>query len=154
MLSELGAAHVGLTFTEAELTTLYRASGGWPFFAKLLLVSLGEAAAEPDPLPAALDLALRHPAIGEALGHIFRHYFDRGEKTLAVELARRSGELSGRELAALGPDATAAAASLTERFFVEQAPDGACRFRVGLLAPWFRQWSKFAEHAETYRFAG
>jgi hypothetical protein len=154
MLSELGAAHLGRTFSDDDLATVYAASGGWPFFAKLLLISLGEAEAGAERLDVALEQAPRHPAFGEAMAHVFRHYFDRGEKSFVMELARCGGALSPASLTALGPEASVAATSLVGRFFVDLDPDGAYRFRIGLLGPWFRQWSKFAEHSETYRFAG
>ncbi len=174
MVNELALAHLGVSLTSAELETFYRESGGWPFFAKLILVALGECALDECALdewaPAecalakcapdgrrverAVELAALHPAVGEAVAHVFRHYFDRHEKALVIELARQQGRLSAERVARLRPELTAAADSLVKRNFVEPDPDGGYRFRVGLLGPWFRQWSKFQELAETYRLAG
>lgn len=150
MLVELAAAHLGLRLTDDDLTAFYRQSGGWPFFAKLLLVCLGET--EPgDNRPArALDLAARHTALTEALEHIFRNYFDRNEKALVIALVEGHGRLSATQIARLGPAAAAAANRLAERSFLQIEADGSLSFRIGLLAKWFPLWSKYAEMAEAY----
>lgn len=154
MLAELAQAHLGLRLTPDDLAILYEQSGGWPFFAKVGLVCLGEAEPGPEQMARALAAAARHPAVNEAMEHIFRHYFDRDEKALVIALARAAGSrLEGGQVERLGPAFTAVARRLVARDFLQVDAAGRYSFRVGLLAPWFRQWGKFEEMAETYRVA-
>jgi hypothetical protein len=151
MLSELAQAHLGLQLSNADLALLYRQSGGWPFFAKLLLACLGETEPGDDRLTRAFDLAARHSVVGEAMEHIFRNYFDRHEKALVIALAGQHGTLAAEQIAQLGPQAARAADRLTARNFLQTDATGSYSFRIGMLAAWFRQWSKYEEMAETYR---
>lgn len=154
MLSELAQAHLGLQLSEDDLALLYRQSGGWPFFAKLLLVSLGKTEAGADRLERAIEAAARYGVVGEAVEHIFRNYFDPNEKALIVELAGEHGSLTAEQIAQDAPQLAAAAGRLTARHFVALDAEGRYEFRIGLLAAWFRQWSKFKEMTETYHAGG
>ena len=84
--------------------------------------------------------------------HIFRNYFDGDEKALAVALARTPGAApaAGAAASGLSPRAALALERLAARNYLQLEPGGRCGFRIGLLAAWFRQWSKFAEMVETY----
>ncbi len=102
MLVELAQAHLGLRLSSEDLASLYYQSGGWPFFAKVALVCLGEAEPGPDRLTRALEAAARHIAVSEAMEHIFRNYFDRNEKALVIALGQRGGRRAGNGCAPIG----------------------------------------------------
>lgn len=153
MVAELASEHLGLELKAGDLASIYRASGGWPFFAKVLLVTLGESAPGARRLEHGCEQAAVHPAVTEAVAHIFRHYLDKNEKCFMIELARRQGRLTAGQAAELGAAGRSAADQLVKRFFVARDPNGGYEFRIGLLAAWFQQWSKFQELAETYTFA-
>lgn len=151
MLIELAQAHLDLHLRAKDLDALYQQSGGWPFFAKVGLVCLGEAEPGPERMARALAAAARHAAVNEAMEHIFRHYFDRDEKALVIALAHAAGNrMAAAQVERPGTGWAAAARRLAARDFLQVDEAGRYSFRIGLLGPWFRQWSKFEEMVEMY----
>jgi hypothetical protein len=156
MLTELAQAHLNLRLSSEDLDSLYCQSGGWPFFAKVALVCLGEAEPGPGRLTRALEAAARHVAVSEAMEHIFRNYFDRNEKALVIALGQRGGVtgMHVEQIEHLGAELAMAARRLAARDFLQIDANGRCTFRIGLLAAWFRQWSKLEEMAQIYHIDG
>ena len=123
---------------------LYDLSGGWPFFAKLLLMHLvNKSAPNQDGLDRALEKALLDTGAEQTLNDIYTRHFDDNEKSILLLLAKRDGRISAKEMSVVGDSLREAAANLTRRNFISRDGGGNYTFRIGYLAKWFPQWSRF-----------
>ncbi len=129
--------------TDADLALIYDLSGGWPYYAKLLLICLADLPPGPDHIQAAMQLAVRHEGALQTMTNIYEVHLDDHEKQLMLLLAARHGRLTAAEMALLGSEIQLAVQRLTAKDVLESAPDGQCRLRITLLAPWFRNWAKY-----------
>lgn len=139
--------------TEADLALVYDLSGGWPYYAKLLLACLADLPPAPDHIQAAMQLAVQHEGALQTLTNIYEVHLDDHEKQLILLLAAHHGRLTAAEMALLGREIQLAAQRLTARDVLDAAPDGQCRLRITLLAPWFRSWARYDLEVER-RIAG
>lgn len=136
--------------TDSDLNAIYELSGGWPYFAKLMLECLADLPSDTSQIQAALQLAVQHEAASQTIANIYDVHFSDDEKRLALFLAARHGKLTAGELAMAGTTIQTAALQLAARDIVHMEPQGGCRFRIGLLEPWFRNWVRYDLEVERY----
>jgi hypothetical protein len=132
-----------------ELQTIYELSGGWPFYAKWLLVGMADLPAGPDQISQALEVAVKIKDVEPRIVDIYSKHFDDDEKALVLLLAECGDYLIASQLEQSGMAMQAAARRLARRGFIRIETDGGCRFRIGLLGPWFRKWTRY--DLEVYR---
>ncbi len=129
--------------TDADLAMIYDLSGGWPYYAKLLLTCLADLPPSPDHIQAAMQLAVQHEGAAQTLANIYEVHLDDHEKQLILLLVARHGRLAAVEMATLGREIQLAAQRLAAKDLLEAAPDGHWRLRVAFLVPWFRSWARY-----------
>src|SRR6185503_13805705 len=81
-----------------DLQRLFELSGGWPYFAKLLLIYLAELTPDETWIDRALERAITHSGVELTLENIYAKHFDDDEKALVLLLAKRGGEVSAEEM--------------------------------------------------------
>ena len=91
-----------MLLSHEDLDRLFELSGGWPYFAKLLLTSLSNPTGNEIDLDRALAEAVVHPNARQALEGIYQMHFDRAEKTLMLLLAKHDGYVEKEEIAIAG----------------------------------------------------
>jgi len=136
--------------TPEDLRRLFELSGGWPYFAKLLLIYLAELPPEKATLDQALELAVDNSSVEQALSNIYTTHFDDSEKAIVLLLVKRNGRVSAEEMAAVDTSLKAAADQLTKRGFVLKNKDGSYSFRIGFLKNWFQNWVKYDLEVERH----
>ncbi len=146
MITDLVGAEVDLS--DAQLERLYELSGGWPYFAKLLLVCMAGLEPGDDWLDRALKQALKHSAAKQTLEHIYNNHFSDHEKAVVLLLGRKDGHLSSKEMACLDVNLRTAARRLVVRDFLKADGHGGYAFRIGFLQEWFPSWIRFEEQME------
>lgn len=129
--------------TDADLAMIYDLSGGWPYYAKLLLTCLADLPPGPDHIQAAMQLAVQHEGAMQTLANIYEVHLDDHEKQLILLLVARHGRLAAIEMATLGRNIQLAAQRLAAKDLLEAAPDGHWRLRIAFLVPWFRNWARY-----------
>jgi hypothetical protein len=133
---------------EQDLDRLYEFSGGWPHFAKMLLVYT------PDLRPGNLGLddavaqAIDDPGVELTIRHIYNEHFDDQEKQVVLLLSKRHERLAAETVSLLDASLHAALARLEKRCFVAKDQAMNYRFRIGFLAHWFPRWVQFEEEVE------
>ncbi len=137
--------------TAIDWHRLHTLSGGWPYFAKLLLVSMAETDFGPRWIEMAARDALQRPLLEQTMIHIYGRHFDKHEKASVLWLAQFK---TGQPIAALTAaplDIQTAVKSLIRRGYLHiNQQDQRCQFRIGLLAYWFPRWPKFDEESRKY----
>jgi hypothetical protein len=139
-----------------DMDRLFELTGGWPYFAKLLLSNLSNQAGRRIDLARALEESLDNLAAQRALENIFDWHFDRAEKTLMLLLASHNGYITREEITAaggrleLGDMLNEAAHELVDRGYVMVSSDDGYCFRIGYLKEWFPRWARFVGEIETY----
>jgi hypothetical protein len=152
---------IGLTVSNMQLShkdldQLFDLSGGWPYFAKLVLTSFSNQAGGRIALARALEESLDHPAAQQALENIYYMHFNRAEKVLMLLLAKHNGYVTREGITAagsrleLGDRLNGAAHELADRGYVTVDSDGGCSFRIGYLKEWFPSWERFVGEVKTY----
>ncbi len=141
MLIELTGIY-GNHLSPTDLQRLFDLSGGWPYFAKMLLVHFTVQTPDYDWLDQALEKAISDNAVEKALDHIYTQHFNDDEKAIALLLAQH-GRLTEVEISALDPLLVLSAEKLVKRHFVFRDQDGNYCFRIGFLMYWFPKWVKF-----------
>ncbi len=134
--------------TPADMDALYHLSGGWPYFAKLLLHSAAEAKIEIRPGWVEQIMEEDWLDTGElesAITHIYNKQFSQAEQILFL-LTARQGRVTQKELDIL--DQLSNGISTAGAYFLQiglfQLENGALTFRVGLLPSWIqKKWSVF-----------
>ena len=128
-----------------DLQRLYELSGGWPYFAKLLLTCLAELKPDDTWVDRALESACKHAGVEQTLENIYNKHLDENERAVMLLLAKRIC-LSAEEMVAAGIALKTAAEELIRRNYVwKDEKEGSYCFRIGFLAKWFPQWVKFEE---------
>lgn len=145
MVREL--ADPGLRLNKKDLDLIYRQSGGWPFFAKVILWYLVQEPAGARRLDRALSKVVedrRDGRLAMAMNHIFEHHFDADEKMLVAMVSEDDNPTALSKLiraSSQNRDAPCwlpgAADRLIDRDYLQREGGGVV-FRVGLLGPWFR----------------
>jgi hypothetical protein len=131
-----------------DLEEIYRLSGGWPYYAKLLLACMADLPAGPEQVAQALQAAVCHHGASQTITNIYDLHFDAHQKRLVLLLALHDGRINAAELAESGAAMQTAARQLADRDFVAIDANGDCYFRIGLLTHWFRRWSRFELEVE------
>jgi hypothetical protein len=134
--------------SQHESDQIYQLSGGWPYFAKLLLSSMTDLPPGEQLLEQAVKKAVSHPIVNRTLQNLYEVHFDQDAKRIMLLLARRNNRLGPVELAALGPWASLALEDLQQRHLVRQQSDGTFAMRVGLLSRWFCAWPRFEQEID------
>ena len=129
--------------TDDDLTELYSLSGGWPYFAKLLLYHLSELSSAPGQIQAALAKALTDIGAEATIADIYQTHYSAEEKRLILLLASHGGRLAGSEVGALDASLRAAAKSLKQRGYLAPQDDDGYDFQIGFLAHWFPKWTRY-----------
>lgn len=129
--------------TVDDLAALSELSGGWPYFAKLLLYHLAELPSGPGQLAAAVSGALTNTGADATIADIYDKHLRNEEKRLLLLLAARKGCLLGSEMRLLDEDLHAAAAALHQRGYVSLEGGDGCRFRIAFLTHWFPKWTRY-----------
>jgi hypothetical protein len=133
-----------------DLKRLFELSGGWPYFAKLLLKCLAELPPEEATLDQAVTHAVNNSNVEQALSDIYTMHFDDSEKTMVLLLAERNGRVGAEEMMAVDTSLKVAADQLTKRGFVLKDKNGSYSFRIGFLKDWFRNWVKYKLEVERH----
>jgi hypothetical protein len=136
--------------SQRDIDQIYQLSGGWPYFAKLLLSSMTDLPPGEQLLEQAIRKAVNHPIVNQALNNLYEFHFDQDAKRIMLLLAQRNNCLGPVELAALGPWANLTLDDLQQRHLVRQQPDGAFAMRVGLLSRWFCAWPRFEREIDRH----
>ena len=128
------------TLNDGNISLLYKKSGGWPYFLKVVLWYYLQRPAGPRRLQQALDMAVRDQDAGASLAVtmslIYKHHFDSEEKIIA-KLLTDNNFLDLNEAADISPTLPAAARRMEGRHYLQRRNNG-YKFRVGLLGDWFR----------------
>jgi hypothetical protein len=146
MARRLSGSQAGLS--EEDLQFIFYLSGGWPYFAKLLLVCLLEQAPGAHRQTQALARALAYPVLKETLEHIYDKHFDDAEKAMVLLCATDQGQVKAEKMEVLSDPLKAAAKRLADRHFLTEGADGSFSFMIGFLSGWFPAWNRF--EAEVY----
>lgn len=126
------------TLSNMEIDDLYKLSGGWPYFTKVLLESLETIPRDDNWIENGLMGAIENPSLDMALRHIFEQHFDSDEKAFVQLLVANNGNIGADRVMGLSIELRRAASSLTARGYLIANEDGGYRFRVGLLQSYFR----------------
>lgn len=130
---------------------IYQLSGGWPYFAKLLMLCLAEQKKDSWDLTSAATAAVNHPLLERAIDHIYSKHFTWQEQSVMLMLALDKGTLSAEAVLAGGVEMETAVSRLIQRNYLKKHANGDIRFRIGLLNYWFPQWIRFHEEVEAHR---
>jgi len=143
--------------TADEIAEIHRQAGGWPYFAKVILVYLIQSPGGPAWLQRAINEAARDSKdmrLTYAMKHVYKHHLDEAERRLCIMLAEGVVPLTLDELTSKDPvDAALLGAGqrLEGRCYL-QLRDNAYCFAVALLGPWFRNSGLIAtQHASPER---
>jgi AAA-like domain len=132
-----------------DLQRLFDLSGGWPYFAKLLLECLLNQQPDTRSLDLASEQAIKHTLVEQALNHIYMWHLSDSEKAMMLLLAKQGGHISAEEMSVVGVSLRTGIAELVRRgYVVKDDNDGSYRFRIGFLKEWFPRWVKFDEEVE------
>lgn len=142
------AAAVNLS--NEDMNGLFELSGGWPWWAKLLLLCLNEIGPGEDRLSRAASLAVKHPSVGPLVENVYFYHFNKEEKALVLALSQHRGCFKAAQIAAMPASRQTALATLIERDYLQRDLAGDCRFKIGLLADWFLMWNRFEEEKSLY----
>jgi hypothetical protein len=129
--------------SDNDLAMLCDLSGGWPYFAKLLLYHLAEQPVGPDQMQDALSRALQNTNAAATIIDIYQKHLNTDEKRLLLLLVARDGILTGLEMKSLDAGLRSAAAELKQRGYIRYEIGGDCRLRVAFLGHWFRAWPRY-----------
>jgi hypothetical protein len=144
---------LGLSDQDPKTTFIpevYQLSGGWPYFAKLLMLSLAEQKTDSWDLAAAVDVAVKNPLFERALDHIYTKHFTWYEQGVMLMLALNKGILLTASITAGGEAMETAVSNLIKRNYLKKKANGDICFRIGLLGYWFPQWIRFQEEVEEH----
>ncbi len=147
MVSELMAWRAHLLTTEVR-AELFRLSGGWPYFAKLLLVCLAEEAPGEGWFERAVQKAVAHPLLEHSLSHIYIRHFNEAEKAALLFLVKHGEPLSATVRDRLPSAWQTAVCQLVQRHYLTIDAAGNYQFCIGLLANWFPQWIRYEEEVQ------
>lgn len=148
-LDEMAKGLLGQEISPQDLQRLFELSGGWPYFAKLLLIYLAELTPNETWIDRALERAIAHAGVELTLENIYTKHFDDGEKALILLLAKRGSSISMEEMSVVGVSLRTAAAELVRRDFVSKDDrDIGYHLCVGFLTKWFPKWVRFEEEVE------
>jgi hypothetical protein len=126
---------------EANLSMLYRKSGGWPYFLKVILWYYVQLPAGPRRLKLALDMAAKDKddasGFTATMGLICKQQFDVEEKWVVRTLAN-SKFLDMKEMARISPSLPGAGRRIEGRHYLSHRNNG-YKFKIGLMQDWLRQ---------------
>jgi hypothetical protein len=142
-------------FSGQDLDWLYALSGGYPYFAKLLLANLFQRVSMTEEtvrinqamLAQALTDAIDDPRAHYALENIYRVHWNADEKRVVLYLAERNEPVDIGELRVAGVSSLTAAKNLEKRFYLVER-DGAYQLKAQFLGYWLRNWAEFDEEIE------
>jgi DNA-binding response OmpR family regulator len=157
---DLQALVIGLSgdifaWKAAGLTWLQSASGGHPYYAKLLLSHVLQAyganpqAGDEAVFAAALSSALDDPRANQVIPNLFRVHLNAAERELLLFLAQRQAPVSYQELLQAGASWLTTARRLSRRGYLLET-DQRFDFRIAFLATWLRNWASYEEECERY----
>jgi hypothetical protein len=126
-----------------DLAMLCDLSGGWPYFAKLLLYHLAGLPISPDQMRGTLSSALENTNAAATIADIYEEHLNADEKRLLLLLVARGGRLAEIEMKSLDANLRLAAAELKQRGYTRYEAGGDCRLRVAFLVHWFRGWPRY-----------
>lgn len=129
--------------TVEDLQQIYELSGGWPYYAKLLLEGMAARPPGPDQVRLALEMALDNESATERIINVYDVHFSDEEKQLVLLLAENDGRMIMAQLTEVAVGLGAAAQQLIRRGYVREDSGGVLRFAVGFLGPWLRNWVRY-----------
>jgi hypothetical protein len=146
-----GLLHEKIVLQEEDQDRLYELSGGWPYFAKMVLSYLVQF---PRPgqdnqawFKVAVEKALQDSRLSVALNQIYDRTLDDSERVILVFLQK--GPISVSEANTLVSKFQEALQRLVERDYIENKNDCYC-YRSGLVQAWFRQWIRLDEQIQYF----
>lgn len=130
-----------MVLAEETLTSLFRISGGHPYFLKLLLECLFQRYSQysptvvitPERLQGALGLAVNEPRAEHSVLNLIEVHMTPSERMVLSDLVRANGALPPDQIEARSPAWTAAAADLIRRDYIQQDAAGQYGFRIEYL---------------------
>lgn len=130
---------LGSDLSETEIEHIRTISGGWPYYAKAILYHLLQfPPADSHRLKQACSAAIK--SISQTCDHLYRHHWNNDEQRALWLLANKE-QIQPEEFNQLDTSLRAALRELTERGYVIEE-DMQYRFRVALIADWFRAWTR------------
>jgi hypothetical protein len=138
----------GHPLSPAELEAIYRLSGGWPYYAKLILNGLADQEPGEGQLWHAVNAAAQEESAALRITNVYDIHLDDDEKALLLLLAAGNGSLTAEETVALGANLQESIWRLVERSYVEAVPAGGCSLRIRMLTAWLRHWPRFPLEVE------
>ncbi len=131
---------LAINISEVEIEQIRNLSGGWPYYAKSILVHLLQfPETEPQRLGYARIKAVKDIS-QQTCGHLYDHHWDKNERRALWLLANKE-QIKLEEFNQLDAPLRTALRELTERGYVIEE-NGQYRFRVVLIADWFKSWSR------------
>jgi hypothetical protein len=146
----LGILGRDVPLSPQDLQLIFDLSGGWPYFAKLLLLHFAQLTPGTANLEQAASIAIRDNALRQSMEHIYNKHFSDSERAVFLLLAKRGGRITIEEMQVGGIAFQVAAQRLVERDFLLHEADGSYHFRIGLLQGWFSQWPRLDDEARVY----
>jgi len=125
--------------TQEEIQQITQRSGGWPYYAKALLYHLLQL---PSDTPARLERAYLQAvnSIHSTCDHLYRYHWDKSEKQ-ALWLLVNKEKIKSDELRRVDATVRSALQGLVQRGYLLEE-NGYYRFRVMLIADWFKGWTR------------
>ncbi len=136
------------TLQPEDLERIYDLSGGWSYFAKLLLYYIVQQPGNTPDWNRVRELALKDFSVGQAIENIYHSHFNDDEKKAVLLLAKYRGHFKAENLVYLEQNEKEALEELCKRNFLKKAGDGSYGFAVEFLNEWFPQWIKFGGEVE------
>jgi hypothetical protein len=128
-----------LNVSTIEMQRIYAASGGWPYFAKLILVSVPDKMETEDWLGEAIGAGCQNDNLQQTLANIYFKHFDEAEKATLLLLAENGSVPEGLN---------STAERLVERDFLQPLAQGGFAYRIGLMLMWLKGWENYSIELE------
>lgn len=124
--------------SDKEIEQIRAMSGGWPYYAKSIIYNLLDPSTNSSSLEKARLAAIK--SIEGTCDHLYRQQWNKDEHR-ALWLLTNKEQISDEEFKKLDAPLRTALRELAERGYVIEEGES-YRFRVALIADWFRSWTR------------
>jgi hypothetical protein len=139
-----------LQFTDQELNGVYQMSGGWPYFAKALILALLQLAPDERSVDQAVGLATKNTGVSSTWEHIYQIHWDEYERSVILFISNFGGHVPNEKIRLHNHKFKIAVHQLIDRGYLEHDDKG-YYFKVGLLQVWLSQWLELDVQKLQYR---
>lgn len=135
------------SITEDELQKVFDLSGGWPYYAKAIIIYLIQLPPDSGRIIQSTEKAREE--IASTCEHLYLKHWDDNERACLLYMASRGGHISQRDFEMLSVEHKSAFQRLVVRGYLKHSASEYL-INIKLLLDWFIAWPLFEEECSKY----